>query len=846
MALVLGLLVVLVAAAPARAGFGIGEFSVSAPNVNGAIDERAASRPFSLNIHLAMNTDEDAEPEGILREIRTDLPPGLLGNPLATSRCSLSDFQSSPPQCSGATQIGVLRGIVTDLGQITIPIYNLKPLPGSAATFGISVNGEAHMQRLSLVGAGAGSAVRFEMALPSSPAIVDVEEEIWGVPADPAHDPRRVCQAPGGATIEGCSSDAEARPLLTLPASCDEPMRTTIAATSLGPPRITVVETALSRDAGGNPRPLVGCEAVPFGPGLTVETGTGASAPTSLAIGLELSQFEGSELAGASLGSVRVDLPGGLTLNPSAGSWLTGSSWLGSVALRTPMIDHVLSGSIYLDAPAQAAFTSRLAIQLVVADEATGIKLRIPGMVEADPQDGRLSATFADLPQIPFEALELEFAGGPRSPLAAPEGCGDYRAEATLTPSTAPQGPPVTRDASFTVSTGPGSRLCPPPAAQRSAVPSFNAGTELAAGGAESPLVIQLSRADTNQHFGSFELTLPPGLGADLGSVSVGAAVGSVVAEAGLGPHPLALDGTVYLGGPYRSAPYSLEIVVPVRVGPFDLGTIVQRAAISVDPVTAQVGVRTDPLPQILAGVPLQLRGIALALDRPGFIRNPTSCEPAAITGSATTALGQTAPLSARFQVANCAGLQFEPKLSLELSGALGRNGHPALRAVLRTDPRGASLSHASFTLPAGELLDLRHLRRLCPRGVAADRCPAASQLGSIRLDSPMLSAPLRGPIYLRVPSRRLPDLTAEVRSGGLRFLLRGRATGRDGRLGIALDSLPDIPLSRALFTLPGGRHAIVVNSRSLCATGAAAASFSAHNGKQRQLRVPVRLDGRC
>ena len=832
----------------ALGAFGIEAFDVVPRNPTGTIDERAASHPFVLEVHLAMNVDQEGEPEGTLREVQIDLPPGLIGNPLATPRCPLADFQGSIPRCGGATQIGVLHGIVTDIGSISTPVYNLKPLPGYAATFGISVQGETHLQRLSLTGAGASSALRFSMALPSEPAIVDLEEEIWGTPADPAHDAERVCMDSEGKRVEGCSSEAEELTFLTLPANCDEPLRTTLTAVSAALPPEIAVATAISRDAGGNPRPLAGCDSVPFDPAIALRAAPTASAPTPLSIHLEVPQEEGGEQAAASLSALDVDLLPGLSLNPAAGSWLSGSSWLGSVKLRTTAIDHDLSGSIYLAEPGLALFAGRLGIALVVEDEGTGVSLRIPGTLVADPVDGRLRANFSDLAQIPIEKLELEFAGGPRSVLATPSDCGEYSVEATLTPSTAPFAPAVRRRVPVAITTGPGGEPCPPPEPKRKATPSLRAGTLSPAAGADAPLVIQLSREDTDQRFGFFDLTLPPGLVADLGSVPLDSRVGSVQVKAGVGPEPLTLPGDAYLAGPYRGAPYSLAIVVPAQVGPFDLGTIDQRAAVDVDPVTAQISVRADPLPQILAGVPLQLRGIRIDLDRPGFIRNPTSCGGSAITGSATTALGYTSPLSARFSSANCAGLPFKPKLSLNLSGALGRGGHPGVRAVLRTDPDGAALSDASFLLPAGELLDLRHLRKLCPRGVAADRCPGGSRLGSLRLDTPLLDAPLTGPVYLRVPSGRLPDLSAEVRSGGLRFFLRGRATDRGGRLGISLDSLPDVPLSRAVLNLPGGRRGIVVNSESLCAAGSGAANarFSAHNGKQRRLRVPVRLGSRC
>ncbi len=852
------LLAVLVAPSPAAADFGISTFTVTARTVAGTIDQRAASHPFALDIHLAVNTDQNGEPEDTLREIRTDLPPGLLGNPLATPRCSLLEFASSPPGCAAATQIGILRGIVTDIGQITTPVYNLEPLPGSAATFGISVNGEPHMQRLTLADAGAGSSIRLRMVLPSEPAIVDVEEEIWGVPADPAHDPERVCRDAEEAE-EGCSSEAAERPLLTLPASCAEPLRTILTAVSADEPKRVAVATAFSRDAGGNPSPLAGCDAVPFDPRLTLQIGGSASAPTSLAIGLEVPQYEGAELAAASLAALQVDFPQGLALNPSAGAWLSGcppsaigaagscpaSSRLGSVKMWTPMVDHPLNGSIYLATPSENPFGSRYVIYLVIEDEATGTVLKIPGRLEADPEDGRLGATIADLPQIPFERLELEFAGGSRAPLAAPPICGEYPAEAVLTPSTAPFALPVTRTAAFALSTGPGFGPCPPPEAERNAAPSFQAGTVSAAAGTDSPLAIQLSRNDTDQHFGSFELTLPPGLVANLGSLPFGTAVGSVEVEAGLGAEPLVLNGTAYLEGPYRGAPYSLAVVVPVRAGPFDLGTIAERMAVRVDPATAQLSVRSDSLPRILAGVPLELRRLRIDLDRPGFIRNPTSCKPAAIAGSAITAVGQSAPLSAGFRVANCAGLPFQPRLSVHLLGSTARGAHPTVRATLRPGRSIAALERLVVTLPGSELLDAKRIGAICALPAAEiENCPTGSAVAHLEARTPLLSGPLAGPVFLRPSTGRLPGLTA-VLDGAVQLRLSGHIGSANGRIRFGFTGLPDAPFDELTLRVAGGRKGILVNSGGVC-SGARrlTATLSSHGG--RVLTAHPRLRARC
>jgi hypothetical protein len=857
----------------------VSEFTFAARNADGTSDGIAALHPFSLDVHLAMNTGEGGEPAGALHGIQLDLPPGLMGNPAALPRCSSTEFDESgglAPRCNGSTQIGILRGVVTGLGQIHLPVYNLVPAQGAAAAFGGSANGNRFIQSLTLVASGAASSIRLSGALPPEPQIVDVEEEIWGVPADPEHDAERICWSAGGSKVEGCSAGVAEKPLLTLPASCAEPMRTTLTATSLGPPVETAVVSDVSRDAGGDPWPLIGCELVPFDPKVTLQAEGAALAPTGLAVGIELPQQEAVGVTStAPLTAFQIALPEGLTLNPAVGSWLgscspaaiglestpgieppvfdrspascPASSRLGSIELRTPLVDHELSGSIYLATPGANPFAALYAIYLAIEDEASGTILKIPGRLEADATDGRLTAIVPNMPQVPFSDLELEFAGGARAPLVSPPGCGKYSGSATLSPSTVPFEVPAQRAATFILTSGERGRPCPSPEALRNPAPAFHAGSEGPAAGGGDPFVVRISRQDADQHLGSFRLALPPGLTANLASFPAGARVGSAQVRAGVGSEPARLEGSVYLAGPYEGAPYSLETVVPARVGPFDLGTIVQRAALEIDPVTAQISVRSDPLPQILRGVPLELRSLELDFDRTGFIRNPTSCEPMAITGTATTSLGQTAPLSDRFQVGDCAALAFKPKLSLSLAGALGRNGHPGVRAVLRVDPGGAALASAAFTLSAGELLDLQHVRGLCPRDTSVSRCPRDSGLGKLRLESPFLESAVEGPVYLREPGRGLPGLIAELRSGALRFVLHGRTGSSHGRLTVRFGSLPDLPLSKAVLSLAGGRHGIVVNSHSLCSrTGTATATATAHNGMRRSLSVRPHLEGSC
>ena len=290
--------------------------------------------------------------------------------------------------------------------------------------------------------------------------------------------------------------------------------------------------------------------------------------------------------------------------------------------------------------------------------------------------------------------------------------------------------------------------------------------------------------------------------------------------------------------------------MVPARLGPFDLGTIVRRFPVNVDPRTGQLSVgagEAQRLPTVLEGIALHLRDLRLYLDRAKFTVNPTSCAPASISGLAYATDGSTAPLEERFQAAGCHGLPFQPSLSLRLSGGLGRNGHPSLRATVRAGGGQAGIAAASFSLPRGELLDFHHVRGLCPRSVAAERCPASSRIGHARLRSPLLDESLRGPIYLRAPKRGLPDLVADLRAGAIQIVLQGRTASPAGRLRISLARIPDLPLSEGQIVLDGGRRGLLVNSEALCGDQRHAdAVFSAHSGKVRRLRPRLRLGGHC
>jgi hypothetical protein len=300
----------------------------------------------------------------------------------------------------------------------------------------------------------------------------------------------------------------------------------------------------------------------------------------------------------------------------------------------------------------------------------------------------------------------------------------------------------------------------------------------------------------------------------------------------------------VYLAGPYKGAPLSLAIVTPAVVGPFDLGDVLVRVALQVDPETAQVSARSDPIPSLLHGIPLDLRSIALSLNRPDFTLNPTSCERGAVSGEALSVLGQRAPLFNSFQVGDCPKLAFAPRFSLRFLGPPHRGAHPSFRTVLSAGRGEAAVARAAVTLPPTELLDNTHIRSICTTArFAAGRCPAGSVYGHARAYTPLLDRPLEGPVYLRSSHGKLPDLVASL-GGQIHLDLVAHVSSVHGRLRDTFAALPDAPLSKLVLTMRGGRKGLLVNSGGLCAGWLrASASLLAHSGKRRDSEPAIKTD---
>jgi hypothetical protein len=799
-------------------------------------------------------------------------------------------------ECPDSSAVGLVlvQQIEGTAGVAPVPLYNLAPPPGVAAEFGAQILNLPFFIDFEVRPDDNYKIVARLRNLTQVKRLTAATTVIWGNPADPAHNPVRgsclnelVEILP--LTLPGCQAQVgvEEKPFLRLPTSCASPLDIGFSFDNWTHPGEFISE------ASNSPAPS-GCNQVEFEPSFEARPTTEvADAPSGLHADLHIPQNEEPEgLGAADLRKTVVTLPKGLVVNPSSANGLAACSpaqigltspagespgtftaaaaqcpaaaRIGEVKVDTPLIDHPLPGSVYVAAPHDNPFGSLLAIYVAVHDPQSGVVVKLAGRVEPDLQTGQLTATFDETPQTPFEDFGLDFFGGPLGALRTPAVCGKYSTTSTMTPWSAPEsGPPVTSSNSYPIAKAPGGAPCPASEGAEPNAPSFDAGTAAPLAGAYSPLVIHLRREDGSQEFSALTVATPPGLIGRLAGIpscsdaALAAAagrsgreelahpscpaaseVGTVNVGAGAGPSPYYTDGRAYLAGPYKGAPLSLAIVTPAVAGPFDLGTVVVRTALFVDPETARITAKSDPIPHILQGIPLDVRTVAVKLDRPNFTLNPTSCDPLSFSGQVASVLGQAAPLTQRFQVGECGRLRFAPKLSLRLSGATKRSGHPALRSVV-TYPKGAysNIAKASVALPHSEFLAQNHIRTICTRvQFAAHACPAGSIYGHARATSPLVDYAVEGPVYLRSSSHPLPDLVLALRgpdSQPIEVDAVARIDSIHGGIRATFDSIPDLPVSRFVLSMQGGSKGLLENSRNICAgTNRAVAKFDAQNGK--------------
>ncbi len=830
------------------ATFGIQSFTAGTIAAGGGPYTQAGGHPYAASTSFELNTAGSNDyPSQKVKDVEVTLPAGFVGNPTAVPRCS--ELLLERQACPSDTQIGVvnigtsggfLYNPVLALSDINHGVYNLVPEPGYPAQFGF-IGFESYPTMLyAKVRTGHSYEVTIRVPNIIDSHVTGASVTLWGVPAD----------------FNG--SGEAPKPFLTNPTSCE--------GEALAPPL-----TAIEADPWENPSSYVtapaavspavtGCNLLSFAPSITAapsaasEGGTTqVDTPTGFTFGLSVPQSEGaSELATPELKDATVTLPEGMSVNPSAAQGLTAcsegeinlssaaagrcpeASKIATAKITTPLLEEPLPGAVYLAEPecggsGQPACSEAYAVGrggpsadgklfgLYLEAEGSGVVIKVPGTVSANPRTGRLTASFKNNPQLPFSHLELAFKGGPRAPLANPQSCGAATTTSDLTPWSAPFTPDATPISSFQV-TGCGASM---PFA-----PGFLAQSSSSApGDYNTQFALMFSRNDGEQDLEAIQVSMPPGLlgkiagirrcaeaQANAGTCSAESQIGTVAVAAGAGNHPYDLPGTVYLTQGYSGAPFGLSIVVPAVAGPFNLGDVVVRAAINVNPATAALTITSGGLPQIIDGVPIRLRSATVDINRADFMVNPTNCAAQSVSATIASAQGATASVSSPFAAGGCKNLPFKPSLSASTRGSSSRKNGASLSVKISQNAGEANIHKVEVQLPIK--LSARiypTLKGACTEAQFAANpagCPEVSFAGYATAHTPILSQALSGPaIFVSHGAAKFPDLDVILQGEGVSIILTGHTQITKGRTYSRFETVPDAPISSFELNLPESTH---------------------------------------
>lgn len=849
------------------AGLGIEAFQMAATDVNGLPDQRAGSHPYQLQTRFAMNSTvpPNSSPGigpkpagGQERNIDVNLPPGIIGNPLAVPQCTREEFNLEV--CPVSTQVGVDQFSLQNIFRWAAPIFNLVPPPGMPAEFGFTIYGQSvFLDAAPRTWSDDGITARTE-DLPERSVIYN-DAIIWGTPADESHDAMRF--AAGCEPGRGCKDPLPAVPFLTMPTSCTGPLTATAQIQGTWEN-----EEAWTPVASGTMPGMTGCEKlVHFEPSLAITPDTRyADTPAGLSVTVSFPQGTNPEgLATAGLRDTTVVLPEGIAINPGQATGLEAcqpsqeglgegddgppscpaESKVGTDEITTPLLVHPLKGNVYV------LGSTPPHLQLLMTASGAGINLKLLGDVYLNEQTGQLTTTFAKTPDLPFTQFTLSFSGGAQAALATPTHCGTYESTADFTPWSSPFVADTLDTSLFSINAGPSGAPCP--GSSLPFQPTMDAGATTDQAGGYTSFSMLLQRGDDQQRIRTLSFKTPEGLlgmisrvalcpdaQAAQGTCSAASQIGHTVVGAGPGPYPFfipqssAPPAPIYLTGPYKGAPFGLSIVVPLIAGPFDLGTEVIRAKIEVDPLTAQITVTTDPLPVTVKGIPDDLRLINALIDRPEFMFNPTNCDPMAFSGTATSVDGASAPLSSHFQMGSCRALTFKPNFTVSTSGKTSRANGASLTAkiVYPTGNLGANqassqsnIGQVKVDLPKQLPSRLTTLQKACvvetfDANPAA--CPAASRVGMAKAITPVLPVPLEGPAYfVSHGGAKFPELIIVLQGYGVTVQLRSETfINKEGITSSTFRQIPDVPVGTFALTLPQGPDSALAANGNLCATG--------------------------
>ncbi len=802
------------------------------------------------------------------------------------------------PACPLSSEVGRIS-LYFGGEQMNLPVFNMEVSSfGVAAELGFRVLTVPEVLVVNVRPGDTGLTVT-SSEIESLGEVRNIAVTTWGVPGAREHDLERqqVCteealkqKEPGGCYNEYNGPQPgsfPAKPFLSNPTSCG-PFEASMKADSWE-------DSAAWSEAAAQVGPIGECERVPFEPSVVVQPTTRfAESPSGLDVSLVVPQSwsEPETVATANLKDTTLALPVGMTANPSLASGLgactpaqyeaegSGSlpgegcpaeSKIGSIEIETPLLTEKLDGAVYIAKPFDNPFDSLLGLYIVARDPARGVVIKAAGKIEPNPVTGQLVTTFGatpafeglpagdGTPQQPFSRFTLKFRPGATAPLVSPPACGTYTAEAALTPWSDPLTPRLA-SSSFQIENGIGGGACP-----AGGVPSFHpsliAGTLNNSAGSYSQMDIHIARNDGEQEITRFSSILPPGLTANLSGIPfcpdsdieaaklvtgaqeeaapscpAASEIGHSLVGAGVGSVLAYTPGKIYLAGPYNGAPFSVVSITSAKVGPFDLGTVVIRFALEINPETGVVTVdakTSDPIPHIIKGIIIHVRDIHVYIDRPNFMINPTNCDP--LNFAATVGGGGADPTNPAdqqfvttndsFQLANCQNLKFEPKFSVSTSAKTSRADGASLTAKLAIPGAlgsQANISRVKVELPERLPSRLPTLQKACTAAQFETNpagCPPASIIGHAKAITPILPVPLEGPAYfVSHGGEGWPSLIVVLQGYGVTIDLVGTTfISKAGVTSTTFKTVPDEPVTSFELTLPEGPYSALTALGNLC-----------------------------
>jgi hypothetical protein len=876
----------------AKPAFGLADWDGWFSKADGTLDTQAGSHPYEATFGFEIPTFLREETGGKLNaqiagaEVKTvevELPPGFVGNPTAAPQCPRDLFVAE--RCPQASIIGRVATYFAGFPPLAFPVLNLVPPPGVPAEFGLTLQG-LNTYLDAGVRSGGDYGITEHVSDIAHKEIKQAITTIWGDPGAHSHDPWRVGTIYGCAQREiergeamcGAPDNNVEKPFLTLPTACRAPQPFIIRATSWSGQHAE--SEFFSHDSNDNPTGFTGCRSLAFGPAITTAPDTSdADTPAGLTVDVQpplggLEELEG--LGSSDIQDTTVTLPPGFVINPGQAAGLQAcgpaedgltseaekaegkedngppscpnASKVGTVRAKTPLLEgsaeKELEGNVYV------MQSNPPHLKLLAAFSADGVNIKLVLNVELDERTGQITTRVVNVPELPASDFKLSFSGGPQAALDTPSQCGTYATTADFTPWSSPFIADAFPTGAFGITAGPGGGPCSSSPLPFS--PSLTAGSTTDQAGGFTNFSLLLQRGDGQQRIERLQFKEPEGLAGMISSVplcgepqassgecSEASKIGDAAVASGPGPYPLAIpqpgqpESSIFLTGPYEGAPFGLSIVTHVIAGPFNLGTIVTRAKIEVDPHTAQITVTTDPFPQIVDGVPTDLRLIDSVIDRPGFLFNPTTCTHQEFTGTAwgtpppgAGGPGATAAISSPFSVGSCQSLKFAPRISFSTNGKTSKqNGADLITKVTYPSaPQGtyANVGSVKVELPKALPSRLTTLQKACLAKVFEANpaaCPPESRIGYATVHTPVLPVPLTGPaIFVSHGGEAFPSLTMVLQGDGVTIDLVGTTfISKAGITSTTFKTVPDTPFSTFELVLPQGPYSALTANGNLC-----------------------------